>query len=80
MRESAIADVIFVASQHQYVDVSQTSHEMVLLGELVREKSTNVFRKRTCFSFLCRNVLQQADKKALCHHEWSKIKMNVNIQ
>ena len=52
---------------------------MVLLVNLVQKKTFKVFKKKkTSFSLVCRNVLLQVNKKALCPHECSKIVMNVN--
>ena len=79
MRESASADFISVASLILEINgsSSQTSHEMVLLVKLVREKIIKAFRKKTFFTLVCMNVSAPGRQESLMLHESSKIGMNV---
>ena len=73
MRESADADVIFAVSWLSCLRVFNSYAEFptnitwsgLSWGVCTRE-ILRVFRKKTSFSLVCKNVLHQVDKKALC--------------
>ena len=86
MREFAGAHVIFVAylnSRSRALNlllsfpVVSHEHHLKWFSEGILE---SVQEEDLSFSFLCRNVLHQVDKEALCSKKESEIKVNVNIK
>ena len=62
----------------------QTSHGMVLIVELVREKSSRNSGRKTSFSLVCIHVLRHVDRKSLCSMsvlklEWMSTRHNLIV-
>ena len=59
---------ISIAFAPWYAEFPQTSPEKVFLGELLQERSSGYSGRKLPSenSIVCKNVLRQVDKKALC--------------